>query len=70
MRCAVETTDCDDSPQLEKKLNWTCLIVEALVDFCDFLNPALALLVVQFENLRVRPVKVISNIRYLLIEPL
>jgi len=54
----------------KKKLNWTCLVVEALVDFRDLLDPALALKVVQFENLCVRPVKVISNIRYLLIEPL
>jgi hypothetical protein len=51
-------------------LHRTCLLVETLVDFCDFLNPALTLKVVQFENLCVRPVKVISNVRYLLIEPL
>jgi hypothetical protein len=71
MRPAVETSGCADSLQLEKKsLNWTRLVVEALVDFGDFLNPALALKVIQFENLCVRPVKVISNIRYLLIEPL
>jgi hypothetical protein len=46
------------------------LIVEALVDFGYFVNPALALKVVQFENLCVRPVEMISNVRYLLIEPL
>jgi hypothetical protein len=65
-----------DSHQLEKNqhqkktLNRTCPVVEALVDFRYLLDPTLALQVLQFEYLRVRPVKVISNVRYLLIEPL
>jgi hypothetical protein len=51
-------------------LNWTSPIVESLVDFGYLFNPALSFQVVQLQNLRVRPVKVISNVRYLLIEPL
>jgi hypothetical protein len=46
------------------------LFIETLVDLRDLRNPALALGMFQRQNLFVRPVKVISNIRYLLIEPL
>jgi len=46
------------------------LIVQSLIDLGDFIHPLLTLLMLQFENLRVRPVKVVCNVRYLLIEPL
>jgi hypothetical protein len=46
------------------------LFIEALIDLGNFRDPALAFGVLQSQNLFVRPVKVIGNIRYLLIEPL
>jgi hypothetical protein len=46
------------------------LIVKPLVDFGDLANPAIAFSVFQMKYLVVRPVKVIRNVRYLLIEPL
>jgi hypothetical protein len=46
------------------------LLIEALIDLRNLHDPALALSVLQRQNLFVRPVKVISNVRYLLIEPL
>jgi hypothetical protein len=46
------------------------LIVEAPINFCDLSNPALSLGMLQRQDFIVRPVKVIRNVRYLLIEPL
>jgi hypothetical protein len=46
------------------------LLIEALIDLRNLQNPALALSMLQSKNLFVRPVKVISNVRYLFIEPL
>jgi hypothetical protein len=46
------------------------LIVESLVDLRDLGDPSLSLAVFKREDLIVRPVKVIGNVRYLLIEPL
>jgi hypothetical protein len=46
------------------------LLVEAMIDLCDLRDPALTLGVLQRKNLFVRPMKVISNVRYLLVEPL
>src|SRR5262249_37221324 len=46
------------------------LLIEAPVDAGDFRDPALALAMVQRQNLLVRPMKVIRHIRYLLVEPL
>jgi hypothetical protein len=46
------------------------LVVQALVDLGDLGDPALAFGVLQRQNFLVRPVKVIRNVRYLLIEPL
>jgi hypothetical protein len=46
------------------------LVVEALVDLCNLGDPTLALGVLQRQNFLMRPVKVIGNVRYLLIEPL
>ena len=46
------------------------LLIEALVDLGNLHNPALALGMLQNQNLVVRPVEVISDVRYLLIEPL
>jgi hypothetical protein len=46
------------------------LFVESPVDLGDLCDPALTLAVFERENLVVRPVKVIGNVRYLLIEPL
>jgi len=46
------------------------LLVEAPVDLGDFRDPALALAVLQRQDLRVRPMKVECHIRYLLVEPL
>ena len=46
------------------------LIIESLVDLRDLGDPSLALAVFEREELIVRPVKVICNVRYLLIEPL
>lgn len=44
--------------------------VEAEIDFGNLRHPALALCVLQHQDLVVRPVKVKRDIRYLLIEPL
>jgi len=41
-----------------------------LIDLRNLADPALSLSVLQRQYLLVRPVKVICNIRYLLIEPL
>jgi len=46
------------------------LLIEALIDLRNLHDPALALGVLQRQNLFVRPVKVIRNVGYLLIEPL
>jgi hypothetical protein len=46
------------------------LFVETLVDLCNLGNPTLALSMLQRQNSLVRPMKVIRNVRYLLIEPL
>lgn len=46
------------------------LIVETLIDFCDLGDPALALAVLKRQDLRVRPMKVVRHVRYLLVEPL
>jgi len=46
------------------------LFVEALIDLRDLRDPALALSVLQRQNLLVRPMKVIGDVRYLLVEPL
>lgn len=48
----------------------TLLVIEALIDFCNLGDPSLALGMLQSDYFFVRPVKVISNVRYLLIEPL
>ena len=45
-------------------------LVESVVDLCYFRNPALALAVLQREDLLVRPMKVERHVRYLLVEPL
>jgi len=44
-------------------------IVESPIDLCDLVDPALSLGVLEPENLLVRPVKVIRDVRYLLVEP-
>jgi len=46
------------------------LFVKTLVDPGYLGDPALALAVFERHDLFVRPVKVIGNVRYLLIEPL
>jgi hypothetical protein len=46
------------------------LLIEALIDLRNLHDPALTLGVLQRQNLFVRPVKVIRNVGYLLIEPL
>jgi hypothetical protein len=46
------------------------LVVETLVDLCNLGNPALAFGMLQRQYFLVRPVKVIRNVRYLLIEPI
>jgi len=46
------------------------LVIETLVDPGNFSYPTLALGMFQRQNLFVRPMKVIRNVRYLLIEPL
>jgi hypothetical protein len=46
------------------------LVVEALVDPCNLGDPTLAFGVLQRQDFLVRPVKVIRNVRYLLVEPL
>jgi hypothetical protein len=45
------------------------LLVEAQIDFCDLPHPSLALLMLERQDLFVRPVKMIGNVRYLLVEP-
>jgi hypothetical protein len=52
------------------KIRSALLVVQALVDLCNLGDPALALRVLQRQNFLVRPMKVICNVRYLLIEPL
>jgi hypothetical protein len=46
------------------------LFVEPPVDLRDLLDPTLPLGVLEPENLLVRPVEVIRDVRYLLVEPL
>jgi hypothetical protein len=58
----------DEPPRLKSER--ACLLVEALIDLCDLRDPALALCVLQRKDLFVRPMKVIGDVRYLLIEPL
>lgn len=49
----------------------TCaLFVESLVDFADFIHPLLTFSMFERENLFMRPVEVICNVRYLFVEPL
>jgi len=48
----------------------SALRVETPIDLRNLGNPTLPLGMVQRQNLLVRPVKVIGNVRYLLIEPL
>jgi hypothetical protein len=48
----------------------SALLVETPIDLRDLGNPTPALGMVQCQNLPLRPVKVIGNVRYLLIEPL
>jgi hypothetical protein len=55
---------------LASKSHSAHLLVEALINLGDFCNPALALRMVQRQNLFVRPVKMIGNVGYLLIQPL
>ena len=45
------------------------LLVEAAVDLRDLRDPLLSLTVFEPEDLLVRPVKVIGDVRYLLAEP-
>jgi hypothetical protein len=45
-------------------------VVDALVDPCNLGDPTLTLGVLERQYFLVRPVKVIRNVRYLLIEPL
>jgi hypothetical protein len=45
-------------------------LIESLVDLRDLRDPSLTLGVLERQDLVVRPVKVIGNVRYLLIEPL
>jgi hypothetical protein len=68
-RCLVATAAARAAGHGSKTRS-ALLIVEALVDLCDLSDPTPALGVLQRQNFLVRPVKVISNIRYLLIEPL
>jgi len=46
------------------------LRIKALIDLRNLHDPALALGVLQRQNLFVRPVKVIGNVGYLLVQPL
>jgi len=55
---------------LASKSSSAHLLVEALIDLGDFCNPALTFSMLHRQNLFVRPVKVIGDISYLLIEPL
>jgi len=59
--------DADESIGLAVALQ---LLVEAPIDLGDFRYPALALAMLQRQNLPVRPMKVECHIRYLLVEPL
>jgi hypothetical protein len=52
------------------KTRTALLVIETVVDLCNLGNPTLAFRMLQRQNLLVRPVKVIRNVRYLLIEPL
>ena len=57
-------------PGYGSKTRLVLLVIETLVDLCDLLHPTLALRMIQRQDLLMRPVKVVRNIRYLLIEPL
>jgi hypothetical protein len=46
------------------------LRIETLMNLGNLCHPALALSMLQGENLFVRPVKIIGNVGYLLVEPL
>jgi len=60
-------------PYLQKRASYQTsafAIVETLIDLRNLADPALPLGVLQRQYVLVRPVKVICNIRYLLIEPI
>jgi len=46
------------------------LVVQTLVDLCNLGDPTLAFGMLQRQDFLVRPVKVIRDVRYLLVEPL
>jgi hypothetical protein len=46
------------------------LVIEASIDLGDLRDPALALAMLEPQDLCVRPVEMKGNVRYLLIEPL
>ena len=46
------------------------LLIQAPVDLCDLGDPVFPFLVFEPEDLLVRPVKVICDVRHLLAEPL
>jgi hypothetical protein len=46
------------------------LLVQARVDADDLRDPALPLTMLERQNLRVRPIEVKRDIRYLLVQPL
>jgi hypothetical protein len=55
---------------LASKSSSAYLLIEAFIDLGDFCDPALAFSMLHRQNLSVRPVKVIGNIGYLLVQPL
>jgi hypothetical protein len=48
----------------------TTFVVQAAIDLDDLLHPARALAMLEVQDLVVRPMKVIRQIRYLFVEPL
>jgi len=59
-----------DDAKAARGSGFAALVVEPAIDLRDLLDPALAFAMLQAQDLLVRPVKVIRDIRDLLIEPL
>jgi hypothetical protein len=57
-------------PAMHQDSGRLSLVVQTLVDLCNLGDPTLAFGMLQRQDFLVRPVKVIRDVRYLLVEPL
>src|SRR3982074_905472 len=65
-------TGASSTPAGRQTTSWAgaSLLIEPLVDAADLGHPPLPLTMVQLHDLVTRPVKVIGEVRYLLVQPL